>query len=173
MSQRESGAGWSLLDGAAVVMGSAVASTHLLRMLGDGLSTAGWIMAAVTFSWIALTASGPFIYLARKYVRKIDGYPGVGDRLWTLLGMPWIISGVLDSMSPSLKWAQGSTFAFMLSVGLAIACPIALGVIWSNWVMVPPEQARRIEAGPWTNRVGLFLAIAWPVQCGLGMIVLS
>ena len=29
------------------------------------------------------------------------------------------------------------------------------------------------SSAPWTNRVGLILAIAWPIQCGLGMVVLS
>jgi len=46
-------------------------------------------------------------------------------------------------------------------------------VVWNTWVIVPPEQAARVEASPWTNRVGLILAIAWPIQCGLGMVVLS
>jgi hypothetical protein len=48
-----------------------------------------------------------------------------------------------------------------------------VAVVWSTWVMVPPQEAARIEAAPWTNRVGLILAIAWPVQCGLGLVVLS
>ena len=39
--------------------------------------------------------------------------------------------------------------------------------------MVPPDQAVRVESAPWTNRVGLILSIAWPIQCGLGMVVLS
>ncbi len=50
---------------------------------------------------------------------------------------------------------------------------VALVVVWGKWVMVPPEQAARIEGAPWTNRVGLILAIAWPIQCGLGLVVLS
>jgi hypothetical protein len=40
-------------------------------------------------------------------------------------------------------------------------------------VMVPPKQAARVEGSPWTNRVGLILAIAWPIQCGLGLVVLN
>jgi hypothetical protein len=39
--------------------------------------------------------------------------------------------------------------------------------------MVPPHQAARVEAAPWSNRVGLILSIAWPIQCALGMVVLS
>jgi hypothetical protein len=64
-------------------------------------------------------------------------------------------------------------FANTLSVGLAVVCLIALVVVWSTWVMVPPGRAAQVEAAPWTNRVGLILAIAWPIQCGLGLVVLS
>ena len=34
--------------------------------------------------------------------------------------------------------------------------------------MVPPEEAARTAATPWTNRVGLILSVAWPIQCGVG-----
>ena len=63
--------------------------------------------------------------------------------------------------------------ATTLSLGLVTACLIALVVVWSTWVTVPPEQAAQVEAAPWTNRVGLILSIAWPIQFGLGMVVLS
>ena len=42
-----------------------------------------------------------------------------------------------------------------------------------TWVTVSPEVAARTAAPTWTNRVGLVLAIAWPVQCGVGMAVLG
>jgi len=66
-----------------------------------------------------------------------------------------------------------SLFATTLTISLALSCLVALVVVWGTWVMVPPEQAARIEGAPWTNRVGLILAIAWPIQCGLGLVVLS
>jgi hypothetical protein len=56
---------------------------------------------------------------------------------------------------------------------LAVVCLIALAVVWLTWVMVPPEQASRTASTPWTNRVGLILSIAWPIQCGLGMVVVT
>ena len=32
------------------------------------------------------------------------------------------------------------------------------------------SQVKRI---PWTNRLGLILSIAWPIQCGVGLLVLG
>ncbi|HKM54923.1 MAG TPA: hypothetical protein VJY33_16055, partial [Isosphaeraceae bacterium] len=60
-----------------------------------------------------------------------------------------------------------------LVVSLAIACLIAVVVVWTTWVIVPPDQAMEMEVTPWTSRVGLILSIAWPIQCGICMVVLS
>jgi hypothetical protein len=64
-------------------------------------------------------------------------------------------------------------FSATLAVGLGVICFIALIVVWSTWVIVPSVQTVKMEFAPWTNGIGLILSIAWPIQCGLGMIVLS
>jgi len=173
MERIDSGRDINVLDGIALVMGSAIASVHMLRVIRSGLSPAGWIMAWLTFLCVALTAAGPFIFLARRYSRKLRGYPKVGDWLWALLGVPWLITAIIQSVVPGEDPRHNPLFATTLSLSLAISCVIALAVVWGTWVMVPPEQAARVEAAPWTNRVGLILSIAWPIQCGLGMVVLS
>jgi hypothetical protein len=173
MERIDTGGGFSVLDGAALVMGSAIASIHTLRVMRSDLTGAGWIMIWITFAWVALTAAGPFLFLARRFARRLSDYPKIGDRLWALLGIPWLVTAVVQSAAPGNEPRQNSLFTTILSLGLAVACLIALGVIWNTGVMVSPEQATRVEASPWTNRVGLILAIAWPIQCGLGMVVLS
>ena len=90
-----------------------------------------------------------------------------------MLGVPWLLTAVIQSATAGSEPRQNSLFSMTLGVGLALVCLAALAVVWSTWVMVPPEQAARIEASPWTNRVGLILAIAWPIQCGLGLVVLN
>jgi hypothetical protein len=90
-----------------------------------------------------------------------------------MLGVPWVLTAVIQSATAGSEGRQGSLFAMALGVGLGVVSLIALGVVWSTWVIVSPEQAARVEVAPWTNRVGLILAIAWPIQCGLGLIVLS
>jgi len=32
-------------------------------------------------------------------------------------------------------------------------------------------EAARTASAPWTNRVGLVLAVGWPIQCGVGLVV--
>jgi len=173
MERIDRGDGFSVLDGAALVMGSAIASIHILGVRRWDLSGTGWFMVGITFTWVAITAAGPFIFLERLYVRRLSDYPKIGDRLWALLGIPWLATAVVQSASASSEPRHNPLFTTTLSVGLAIVCLIALAVLWSTWVMVPPERAAQIEAAPWTNRVGLILSIAWPIQCGLGMVVLS
>jgi hypothetical protein len=172
-SSSDAGGGFSVLDGGAMVMGSAIASVHLARVMRGHITGPGWMLAAVVFGWVSVTAAGPFFFLARKFRGAVVDYPKVGDRLWALLGLPWLSTAVLQSASGLSKPGENPMFTTVLSVGLAVACMIALTVVWSTWVAVSPEQAARIEEEPWTNRVGLILAIAWPIQCGLGMIVLG
>jgi hypothetical protein len=173
MERIDTGDGLSVLDGGALVMGSAIASVHILRAIRNDLSGAGWLMMGVTFTWVAITAAGPFIFLGRRFLRRLSNYPKIGDRLWALLGIPWLASAVIQSAVPGSESQPNSLFTMTLSIGLAIVCLIALAVVWSTWVMVSPAQAARIEAAPWTNRVGLMLSIAWPIQCGMAMVVLS
>jgi hypothetical protein len=165
--------GFSVLDGAALVGGAAIASIHILGVRREDLSAPGWVMIGVTFSWVAVTAAGPFIFLARRFARPTPDYPKIGDRLWALLGTPWLLTALLQSATTGSEQRHNPLFTTSLSVGIAIVCLIALFVVWETWVIARPEQAARVEAAPWTNRVGLILSIAWPIQCGLGLVVLS
>lgn len=173
MDEPPPGSDLNVLDGIALVMGSAIASVHILRIMRSGLTAAGWVLVWLTFVWVAITASGPFIYLARRQLRHLPGHPRIGDLLWAMLGVPWLVTAVIQSALPGQDPSQNPLFAVSLSVGLALASLVSLGVVWRQWVMVPADRASVIEGGPWTNRVGLILAIAWPIQCGLGMIVLG
>jgi hypothetical protein len=135
----------------------------------------GFGMAAIwsSFTWIALSAAGPFIFIVRRYVRRAPGYPRTGDWLWTLIGMPWILSALVRSFDADSRAQRGDMASWSLCLGLAVASLVALAVVWGTWVTVPPEQAARTGSHPWTNRLGLMLAVAWPLQCGLGMLMLG
>jgi hypothetical protein len=173
MERTELGRDINVLDVVALVMGSAIASVHILRVMRSGLSVAGWVMVCIAFAWVSLTSAGPFVFLARRYSRRLLGYPKIGDRLWAILGLPWLFTAVIQSALPGEDARQNPLFSATLCVSLAVACLIALAVVWGTWVMVPPEQAGLVESNPWTNRVGFILSVAWPIQCGLGMVVLS
>ena len=165
--------GFSVLDGVSFVAGGAVASVHVRGVISDDLTGAGWIVLAGTFAWVSLTAAGPFIYVVRRYARRLYGYPQVGDRLWAMLGLPWFLTALLQTTPDRSGATAHGLVALGLSVGLAIASLIALVVVWTTWVRVTPEQAAETFAPPWTNRVGLTLVVAWPVQCGLAMVVIG
>ncbi|MHC5537691.1 hypothetical protein ACYOEI_05605 [Singulisphaera rosea] len=171
MDRVETGDGFSVLDCVALVMGAAVASIHIRGVIREGMTGHVWVLVSLTFSWVALTATGPFLLVVRRFAREIPDYPKVGDYLWALLGFPWLVTAFLQSTIPDAVKSRGEFIMAALSVGLAMASLIALGTVWTTWVMVPPEQARRVASTPWTNRVGLSLAVAWPIQCGIGMVV--
>jgi hypothetical protein len=173
MERIDTGDGFSVLDGAALVVGAAIASIHILRVAREDLTGVGWIMIAITFCWVAVTAAGPFIFLARRFARRLHNYPKLGDRLWAILGLPWLATALIQSAAPGSDQRQNPLFIYTLSFGLGVVCLITLFVVWGTWVVVPAAQARRVEAAPWSNRVGLILSIAWPIQCGLGLVVLS
>src|SRR3954465_15161189 len=101
MERYDPGGGFSVLDGAALVMGSAIASIHILRVMRGGLTGAGWVMFWITFTWVAVTAAGPFLFLARRFAPRLPNYPKIGDRLWALLGMPWVVTAVVQSAVPA------------------------------------------------------------------------
>jgi hypothetical protein len=173
IQRSEPGGGFSVLDGAAIVTGAAVASIHIRRVIRDDLAAPGWVMIWGTFAWVALTAAGPFLFLVRRFLRRLPDYPKVGDRLWALLGVPWLVTAVIRSAAPVPAPRRDALFAGGLGVGLAVASLIALAVIWTRWVMVSPEEAARTASAPWTNRVGLLLSVAWPIQCGVGLVVIE
>jgi hypothetical protein len=165
--------GFSVLDGAALVAGAAVAAAHLRGVIKTELVGPGWVVVWGSFLWIGLTAAGPFIYLFRLYLRQEKGYPKVGDRLWAMLGLPWLLTTVFQGEPGAAGGWSHELLTAGLSVGLGVAGLIAVAVVWGTWVMVTPQRADQTFSGPWTNRVGLLLAIAWPVQCGLGMVVMG
>jgi hypothetical protein len=166
------GGGLTLVDGAALVTGAAVASVHIRGAVPIGLPGAGWVLVWLTFAGVAVTAAGPFVFLGRRFGRRTPGYPRVGDLLWALLGLPWLLTGVVRTASPGVP-RRDDLVATGLSFGLGIASLVSLAVVWSTWVLVPPDQVKREVPTPWTNRMGLILAVAWPLQCGFGLVVVG
>lgn len=167
------GGGFSVLDGIALVTGASVSSVHIRAIMRDDLNGFGWILFWGVFSWVAITAAGPFLFLVRRFVRRVADYPKVGDCLWAMMGTPWVVTAAFRSVSSDPTGQRDDLFKTVLTVGLAVVCLVALLVVWRKWVMVSPERAAQTSARPWTNQVGLLLSIAWPVQCGVGMVVIG
>jgi hypothetical protein len=165
--------GFTLLDGAALVSGAAVASVHIRGAVPPGLTGGGWILVWITFAGVAVTAAGPFVFLGRRFGRRTPGYPRVGDVLWAILGLPWLVTALMRTAASSPGPQRNELVSAGLTFGVLVASTIALAVVWGTWVLVPPEKIARAGPTPWTNRVGLVLAVAWPLQCGFGLVFVA
>ena len=168
----EAGRGFTLLDGAAMIIGAAVASLHFSGAAPARLTGLGWGLVWGAFAGIALTSAGPALYLARRFLRRLERYPRSGDSLWAILGIPWIFSALVRSPRSNLC-TGGEFYVGALTIGLALAIFAAIVSVWN--ICARPVQNRGEEdiASPWTNRVGFALAVAWPLQCGYALLLLA
>jgi hypothetical protein len=138
------------------------------------LTGPAWVLVWIAFTGVALTAAGPFVLLERRYLRRPEGYPRHGDWLWAVLGLPWILTAPFrPSAAAPRPAAPGGLYDVSLGITLALASIIVLAVVWNTWVLAPPRAVKSREPTPWTDRVGLVLAVAWPLQCGFGLVVLG
>ncbi len=135
----ESGGGFTVLDGVALVTGAAVASVHVRSAVPRVVGPVGWFWAWCLFSWLTLTSAGPYLYLVRKFFTKPDGYPRLGDRLWALAGIPWLIAAMIRTFgpTPSAKVATGSldtAYVGSLTLGLAIVAMISVPTLAARFL---------------------------------------
>jgi hypothetical protein len=166
----EAGGGFTVLDGAALVIGAAVASVHIRGAVpAESLGGVGWALLWITLSGVAVTAAGPFVFLARRYWRRPADYPRLGDWLWLLLGLPWLATAALRTGSP--RAGPSTLYVGALGLGTLVASIAALVAVWKTWVMVPPDDDPDGPRPHWTERLGLVLAVAWPLQCGFAMVI--
>lgn len=171
-SYRDPSGGFTLLDGAALVIGAAVGSVHLRGSPGEEMRQGGLVMFWITFAGVALTAAGPFLYLARRFGRRPPGYPRLGDTLWAILGLPWVLTTPLRTSARAGAPGALDLYTPALVVGLGLASLATLAIVWRRWVKAPPSADEEEPLG-WTARVGMVLSVAWPVQCAFGLVVSS
>lgn len=178
-TRRDPGSGgFNLLDASAFVAGAATAAIHFRGVAEQVGPREGWVLLGLTYTWASVTTSGPFIMLARRYGRRVAGYPRAGDWCRTLLGLPWVVA-VLMLPDPSLGLIplkplfspRNPLDLGVIAVGVAFASIGAMALTWTTWAKAPPRPQG--EAMTWTERVGLILAVAWPIQCGLGLEVIG
>ena len=165
------GDGFTVPDGVSLVVAAAVASVHM-RGPVQIAAGAAWTLVWVAFAGVAITAAGPILFLMRRYGRRPEGYPHLGDRLWGLLGLPWVVTSPFR-MSPGRGDAL-SFYSTALTMSLGAACLVVLAVLWKVWVMTPPRvRASKDEGTSWTDRLGMALSVAWPLQCGFLLVILD
>lgn len=165
--------GFTVLDGAALVVAAAVASVHMRTPVTKAVG-AGWGLVWITFAGVAATAAGPILLAVRRYGRRPRGYPRLGDRLWALLGSPWILTAPLRPSRLGPEPSAPGLYGTGLTVAVGAACLVVGAVLWKAWVLKPPG-AGEVRDGPvpWTEKVGMVLSVAWPLQCGFLLVVLD
>ena len=161
--------GVTLRDGAALVGGAAVASALMRSAFPWGAAGVGWAFLGWTLGGVALTSAGPFLYLARRFGRRPPGYPRPGDRLWALLGLPWVSAAPIRTAEDALGWGAVASPG-LLSAGVALATLVAA---WHARSLMIDEPGESRGPTPWTDRVGVALAVAFPLQWGLVLTVLG
>lgn len=166
--------GLSVLDGIALIGGTAIGSVHVKPLLIPALSVNSGAMLTILLIFISITSAGPFIYLVHRYYRPVAGFPRTGDRLWLILGLPWVVTGLVRAVVPTPSEPRlDDWYVPLLWTSLAISCVTVASIVWSTWIVVPGDQAIESFGRTWTNRLGLFLGVTWPIQLAAGMVVVG
>ena len=163
--------GFTVIDGVALVLGSAIASLHLRGDVGESLQDGlGWPIFWATFAGIAMTAAGPFVYLARRYGGRLDRGTRTWERLWAIQGVPWAIGAGVRSFGRGSGPGDLDLYALTIALGVGLAAIVTLLVVWND--VLASTAPRPGEPTSWTSKVGLVLAVSWPLQCGFGLVVI-
>jgi hypothetical protein len=165
--------GLTMLDAAALVTGGAVASVHFRPFEEEigGLTPLGFSFLVLAFAWLAVTAAGPFVYLVRRYGRRRPGYPSPPDLLWLAFGLPWAIAALYRSIAESMSTAANILYGNALFIGLALASGLAVFRLKRAWSALDAARTSKAPRRTWTEWIGTAIAVAWPLQLGLGFVV--
>jgi hypothetical protein len=172
----EAGGGFTVLDGVALVTGSAVASVHVRSSVPEFEGPGDWAWAWCLFTWLSLTSAGPYVFLVRRFFTRPVGYPKLGDKLWALAGMPWLLAAMVRTGEPDGATAAGHldpAYVGCLCIGLALSTMVGLPLLAARYLLVDPGRSGPPAATSWTDRIGLFLTVAWPIQCAVGLVVIG
>ena len=162
---------FTVADLVAVILGAAVAMTLMRSVGGVGGSAAGLVLGGLAGFLTAVTASGPFVVLARRWLRPGRDCPRIGEWLWAALGTPFVLTAIVQS-ARGPDAARDQVLGWVLGGGMAVVTVVA-SVGLARWVEAGPDEASEMAGGPWTNRVGFMLAVALPLQVGLVLLFLA
>lgn len=167
----------TLLDIGSIVMGAAIAAVHVRLVVSTPQTWLMWVWESILFGWVGLTSIGPFLFLARSWRRAaIGNYPLVGDRLWVIWGCPWVLTAVLKATlrRPELHPGQlDPAYVGSLGLGLFLATMITVPILVARVLWGSPATPQRPLDVNLTQWVGLGLTAIWPIQCGVGLVVMG
>ena len=170
------GDGFTVLDGVALVTGAAVALVHLRPVVAEFDDAWDWAWGSGLFGWMSVTSAGPFVFLVRRLFSRPPGYSRLGDRLWALAGAPWVLAALVKTGEPPSEAVAGRldpAYVACLGLGLCLEAMVAVPVVAARYLLGDPSIPRSPEPASWTHRLGLALTVAWPIQCGVGLVVMG
>lgn len=161
--------GLTVLDAAALVLGAAVASVHARPAFVEQANGVGWVAVLPAFLAMAVTSSGPFLGLSRRWAEGTAPAPADGIRYWSALGLPWIAAALVRAAAP---WARGVVQVILVS-GLLVASAYVVVELWRTRIRLSDEQVPRtpVESGHWTGPFGTAMAVAWPLQFACDLMI--
>lgn len=165
-----------LLDVIALVSGAAIAGAHVRLAVPEPRGGA-WVWAVALFGLLAVTASGPFLLLVRIVAgRGPGGRSRVGDRLWAVWGSPWVAAALVEATKAGKATEPGrldAAYVGSLGLGLFLATMVGVPLLAARSLWGDPAARRRDRGETWSERVGLALAATWPIQCGVGLVLIG
>lgn len=161
--------GLTTLDAVALVTGAAMASVHVRALFTDQPGPFTLAVLVTLFCWMSLASSGPFVFVIRRFARHLPGYPGLGDVLWLISGLPWVISGVVRTGSSTSYLDPAADRAYAATLIGSVA--VAIG--WSLLIVVRHGAAACVADRTWTEWAGLLAAGLWPLQALTAFVILN
>ncbi len=161
--------GLSTLDGVALVTGAAMASIHVRALFTDLPGPFTIALIVVLFCWMSLASAGPFVFAVRRFVRHLGNYPGLGDRLWLLAGVPWILAGVVRTGSTSSNLDPGSDRPY----AAALIGSVSVAIGWGLLIVLRHGAAACVANRSWTEWAGLLCTGLWPLQALTAFVILN
>lgn len=164
-----------LLDGAALVVGYAVASMLIRAYWPDGEPPSVVETSAIglVYLWLGFAMSGPVVLLIR---RPLAVEPGQDDRpeprtwaelAWLIIGFYWIALTLI--VVPARM--QGARLLDTAALGVfPVIASLVLRVVGprQSWARSRP----RADRPSWTHRAGVVLLLTWPFAW-VGLILLG
>ena len=151
--------GIRLLDIAALVVGYSLAALALRAYWPPGTMPTPYqlVAAIVTYAWLGLALSGPFILLLNRNRRPgrlgQSRYTGA-ETAWLMIGGYWITFIIM--VVPVSLFSPNFGLLPIFAAGLA-------------WLFAPKRAANPVL---WTHRAAVILLTSWPFAWG-AMILLS
>jgi len=162
--------GITVTDAIALVIGYSVAGYVFHRTIftvheagAIGLT----IMAVLSFAWLGIACSGPFVLGLRRLQHGRRAKLTPGEAIWVLQGMLWIAVGIARRLRIFDIVTMTNTASYIAATAAAAAPLLCILLWWFERHRAPRDGAN------WCHRAGILCAAAWPIAWTLAAFLLG